>query len=164
MVAAGSWRRLALAAALAALALARAFALELELDLGAGAKLDVATFGIENVTLLAIAAPWLGLADRLDAGLVIAASAGSAKRDLELVPSLRISPVDGIALSGGAGLVASVGDGPPLVPLVLGGLRMGLGRFGFLACAEIHLKPDDTDFMMWLAAVLRVGVCRSRPD
>ncbi len=152
-LAAGAARRLALAAALAAIAAFSAPALDLDIDLGAGAKLDVAGFGIENVTLLATAAPWIGLAGPLEAGLVAAASAGSSKTDFEIVPCLRLQPVSAIAAFGGAGILASAGDGPPFVPLVLGGLRLGLGRLGFLACAEIHIKPDDTDTMIWAAAV-----------
>ncbi len=155
-LAAGAARRLALASTLAAAALLRAPALDLGIDLGAGAKLDVAGFGIENVTVLATAAPWIGLAGPLQAGVLAAASTGSAKSDFELVPCLRLQPADAIAAFGGAGLVASRGDGPTLVPLVLGGLRLGLGRLGFLACAEVHVKPDDTDTMIWAAAVYKI--------
>jgi len=152
----GTARRLLAAAALSAVALLRAPALELDIDAGLGAKLDVASFGIENVTALAAVAPWVSLADPLQVGLVAAASAGSAKTDFELAACLRIKPYDAIAAFGGAGLVASQGDGPPLAPLVLGGLRLGLGRLGFLACAEIHVKPEDTDTMIWAAAVYKI--------
>ena len=154
--AAGAGRRLAVASALAAFALLRAPALGFDLDLGLGAKLDVASFGIENVTVLATAAPWIGLVGPLQAGLVAAASTGSAKADIERVPCLRLQPSGAIAAFGGAGALASVGDGPPLVPIVLGGFRLGLGRLGFLCCAEGHGKPDDTDTMMWAAAVYKI--------
>ncbi len=155
-LAAGAARRLAVAAALAAIAVFRAPALDLGIDLGAGAKLDVAGFGIENVTVLATAAPWIGLGGPFQVGIVSAASAGSSKADFELSACLRLQPAEAIAVFGGAGILASVGDGPPLVPLALGGLRLGLGRLGFLACAEIHVKPDDTDTMIWMAAVYKI--------
>jgi len=155
--AAGAARRIAAAAVLAAAALLRAPALDLDFDLGAGAKLDIAPFGVENVTFLATAAPWVGIGGPFHAGLVAAASAGSSKIDFELSACLRLQPVDAVSAFGGAGALVSAGDGPPLVPLLLGGLRLGLGRLGFLACAEIHVKPDDTDKMLWFAALWRIG-------
>jgi hypothetical protein len=150
-------RRLAAAAILAAAAAASAAALDLGLDLGAGAKIDVAPYGIENVTVLATAAPWIGPSDGLQAGALLAGSIGPAKMDLELSVCLRFSPIRAVALFGGGGLVVSRGDGPALVPLLLGGLRLGCGRLGLLACVEAHVKPDDTDKMVWFAALWRLG-------
>jgi hypothetical protein len=43
------------------------------------------------------------------------------------------------------------------VPIVLGGLRLGAGRLGVLACAEVHVKPYDTDKMLWIAALWKIG-------
>jgi hypothetical protein len=147
-------RRLAAAAVMAAAVAANAAALDM--DLGAGAKIDIAPYGVENITVLATAAPWIGPPSGLQAGLVLAASAGPAKSDAELAACLRIGPLGPAAAFGGAGILASSGDGPALVPIALGGLRLGLGRLGFLACAEIHVKPDDTDTMIWMAILLRI--------
>lgn len=147
-------RRLAATAVLAVAAAASAAALDL--DLGAGAKIDIAPYGIENVTVLATAAPWIG-PPGLQAGLVLAASTGPAKSDAELAACLRVGPLGPAAAFGGAGILASSGDGPALVPIVLGGLRLGIGRLGLEACAEVHFKRGDTDKMLWLAALWRIG-------
>lgn len=152
-------RRLAAAALLAAAAAGRAAAgeLPLSLDLGAGAKIDVAPYGVENVTALATAAPWVGIGARLAAGLVLAASAGPAKADAEASLCLRVRAGEGFHLLAGGGLVAARGDGPALAPIVLGALRLGRGRLGLEACAEVHFKPNDTDKMLWIAALWTLG-------
>jgi hypothetical protein len=150
-------RRLAAAAVLAAVVAANAAALDLDVDLGAGAKIDIAPYGIENVTVLATAAPWIGPPSGLQAGLVLAASTGPAKSDAELAACLRVGPLGPAAAFGGAGILSSSGDGPALVPIILGGLRLGAGRLGLEACAEIHFKPSDTDKMLWFAALWRLG-------
>jgi hypothetical protein len=156
---AGLARRLAAAALLAAATAGRAAAGDLSpsLDLGAGAKIDVAPYGIENVTALATAAPWLGLGARLSAGLVLAASAGPAKTDAEAALCLRVRVFEGLSLLAGGGLIAARGDGPALAPIVLGALRLGRGRLGLEACAEVHFKPADTDKMLWIAALWTLG-------
>jgi len=150
-------RRLAAAVLFAAVAVAVARPAALELDLGAGAKIDFAPYGVENVTFLATAAPWIGSRDRLQAGLILAASTGATKSDLELAACLRAWPFKAVAVFGGGGFIASTGDGPALVPFTLGGLRLEAGRLGIETCAEIHLKPDDTDSMLWIAALWRLG-------
>jgi hypothetical protein len=130
----------------------------LELDLGAGAKIDVAPYGIENVTALATLAPWIGPREGLQAGLVLAGSTGPAKSDLEISACLRAWPVaDRIALFGGPGFLAeAAGPGPARVPFLLGALRLETGILAFVACAEIHFEKDQTDTMLWLAALWRI--------
>jgi hypothetical protein len=154
-------RRLAAATLLAVATAGRAAAgdLPLSLDLGAGAKIDVAPYGVENVTALATAAPWVGVGDLLAAGLVLAASAGPAKTDAEASLCLRVRACEGFSLLAGGGLVAARGDGPALVPIILGALRLGRGRLGLETCVEVHFKPDDTDKMLWIAALWTLGPC-----
>ena len=130
----------------------------IELDLGAGAKIDVAPYGIENITALAFAAPWIGSREGVQAGLVMAGSTGPSKSDLELSACLRAWPIkNAVALSGGAGyLLEAAGPGPPNVPFLIGALRLEAGSLAFLACAEIHFENNDTDTMLWFAALWRV--------
>ena len=130
----------------------------LELDLGAGAKVDVAPYGIENITALAFAASWIGPREGIQAGLVTAGSTGRSKTDLELSACLRVWPVkDAVALFGGAGYLAeAAGPGPSQLPFLIGALRLEAGDLALLACAEVHFEGYDTDTMFWLAALWRV--------
>jgi hypothetical protein len=128
-------------------------ALDLGFDLGAGAKIDVAVFGIENMTALAAASCWIDVGKGLAARLVTAASAGNAKVDFEASLCLDLRPFECAACFAGGGAVASSRDEPVLVPMLIGGLRVGSRRFGALACVEIHLKPEDADTMLWAALV-----------
>jgi hypothetical protein len=147
-----------LAALLALLSLSALGAAALELDLGFGGKIDVASYGIENVTALVAAAPWIGSREGLQEGLVLAGSAGPAKVDLELSACLRVWPAKGaIALFEGGGLVAERGPGPTLCPMLIGGIRLEAGRFGLDVCGEIHyeIERGDTDTMLWLALLWR---------
>jgi hypothetical protein len=130
----------------------------LELDLGAGAKIDVAPYGIENVTALATVAPWIGARNGAQAGLVLAGSTGPAKSDLEISACLRVWPVeDRVALFGGPGYLAEAnGPGPARVPFLIGAIRLEAGSLAGVACAEIHFEKDQTDTMLWLAALWRL--------
>ena len=150
-------RRLRPAACLALFLALGPPALALELDLGLGIKIDIAPYGIENATLLALAAPWIGSREGLQAGLLLGGSVGPCKADLELSACLRAWPFhDAFAVFGGAGLVAEVYRSVPgLVPALLGGLLFGQDSLGFAACAELRLKSGDTDAMLWVAAERR---------
>jgi hypothetical protein len=122
----------------------------LGLELGAGAKIDAASFGIENATALAAAELWLDPLARANVGLVAAASAGPAKADFELSACLGIRPFDLLALYGGLGAVADSSQSPVLAPLAVAGLRFG-SLWALEACGELHFEPTNKDAMIWIA-------------
>jgi len=129
---------------------ARAHAFELEL--GGGAKVDVAPYGIENVTILGMGASWVDQRENAQVGLIAAISAGPSKVDYELSACLRIWPApNALAIFGGVGIVDDSSIDPSLVPLAICGLRFGTGALALVSSAEVHVKRGDTDTMFWVA-------------
>jgi hypothetical protein len=127
------------------------------LELGAGAKIDIAPYGIENVTALAFAAPWFDLSQGLQAGMVAAGSAGMGKVDMEISACFRVWPErTALALFDGVGALVENDLWPAIVPIILGGLRIGAGANAIVACVEVHYKRTDSDTMVWLALARRL--------
>jgi hypothetical protein len=118
-----------------------------EMDVGAGITIDVAPFGIESVEPLVFAAPWIGPRDTLQVGVVAVGSFGAGTSDAALALCARMWPVKNIvALYGGAGVLAALGQDPSLMPYVLGGLRLEAGRFAFIVPGlAVRFKPAGSD-------------------
>jgi hypothetical protein len=134
---------------------ARAQAIEFEL--GAGAKIDVASYGMEKAAALAVAASWLGIGDGLQAGVIAAGSAGRDAADMEASACLRVRPDKAaLALFDGIGLLVEAGSEQTIIPILIGGLRIGAGACAIQAALELHYKKTDTDTMLWIALTRRL--------
>jgi hypothetical protein len=126
-------------------------------ELGAGAKIDVAPYGIENITALVLAAPWIDVSQGLQAGIIATGSAGASKIDMELSACLRVWPEGTtLALFDGVGVLAENDLWPALIPILVGGLRIGAAANAIVACIEVHYKETDSDTMLWLAFTRRL--------
>lgn len=127
------------------------------LELGAGAKIDIAPYGIENITALVYAAPWFDLCPGQQAGMIAAGSAGTKKIDMEISACLRLWPErNALALFDGVGVLAESDLWPTIVPILIGGLRIGAGESAVIACVEVHYKSADPDTMVWFAFTRRL--------
>jgi hypothetical protein len=129
-----------------------------EMDVGAGITIDVAPFGIESVEPLVLAAPWIGTRDTLQVGVVAVGSFGAGTSDAALALCTRIWPVINVmALYGGAGVLAAVGQDLSLMPYVLGGLRLEAGYFAFIVPGlAVRFKSTGSDTEVWLGVLYRL--------
>lgn len=126
------------------------------LEVGAGTKIDIAPYGIENVTALTAIQCWLRAAPEAQAGLLAATSAGPAKVDMELSACLRLCPFGAwLAFFGGAGAVADSNVREVVSPMAIAGISVG-SQWTFEACTELHFERDNEDAMLWLAIMRRL--------
>lgn len=129
-----------------------------EVDFGAGITIDVAPFGVESVEPMAIVAPWAGSRDRVQAGMILVGSFGNGTPDAALALCGRMWPVaDVVAVYCGAGVIVGFGEEPVAMPYVLGGLRLEVRRFAFIAPGlAVRFEPTGSDTELWLAVLYRI--------
>jgi hypothetical protein len=128
-----------------------------EMEIGAGITIDVAPFGIESVEPLVILAPWAGLRDSGQVGMILAGSFGVGTSDAALALCARIWPGNAVALYGGAGVLLAPGQDPFAMPYLLGGLRLEAGHVAFIAPGlAVRFEPTGSDTEVWLGVLYRL--------
>jgi hypothetical protein len=130
---------------------------EVEADVGMGLGIDVASFGIESVEPLAIVAPWIGKREAGQVGMMVAGSLSVDEPSLMMAPGARVWLGGGIvALYAAVGARAAFGESPIVTLLVLGGMRLEIGRLAFIAPGlAIWLYPTGHT-EVWFCVLWRV--------
>jgi hypothetical protein len=131
----------------------------LDLEVGAGMKIDPAPYGIERVAAVALVAPWVDIGHGLQVGMIAAGSAGGEKADIEASACLRAWP-EGSALSlfEGCGIFFAFGQDQLIVPMIIGGIRIGTGSWAVQSGIEIDIEATGTDTLLWIVLTRRIAI------